>query len=381
MSETRFIATEGNVRKEIDSLNLSSITDVIIGYDARESSPLISSPLHKRFKENGINVHMLIPSNTPEMCYLSKYYGNAMLITASHNPPEYNGFKFFTNGIEVSKEDFRPGKVVVGHQSRPKYLDIYSTKIKNTKIVTCFDNLHKDKVIGFLEKIGVEYINIPGIISNEPIYNDNLKDSVITNNADYGIFFDPDMDRCLIINRKGEEISPDTIAYLFIKNCGLKNTVSTIDSSLRGNKCDIGRLHVIDYIKTHNSSFGHETSNHYYFPFNMLCSDGMYAAYSVMKFNIQNNIFSIPSTTNIFTKKNIHDILLPYRKIFVSDNTIKYRIDDNKWIILRQSETEKSLIRIITSNGFKVDGVRRESKYFDEKYNDVVIASLLESDK
>ncbi len=359
MSEIRFLATNDNIKKAIDGIDFCKIRNIIIGYDFRHSSLEVLKLLREVLIKNSVVIHAEMPSNTPEMCYLSKFCGNSIMITASHNPVEYNGLKFFVNGIETESNKLTEGYLFNDWELH-SYLDIYNHKLKNTKVITCLDYLHKDKVDEFFKKIGVEYIDIKNLIGTEPVYNTKIKEAILERKADYGVFFDPDMDRVLVVNNKGEEISPDTIAYLFIKNNGLKNTVSTIDSLLEGNKCDIGRLHVIDYIKSHNCSFGHELSNHYYFPFNILCSDGMYAVYSVMKHEIQTNLFQSPFTTNIFTKKKIYDIKLPFKKIFVSENTIKYRINDTEWIILRQSETEDSLIRIITTVGSK----EQESSWF-----------------
>ena len=75
--------------------------DTIVGYDNRHSSVPLMQELVKGLQEGGINVHLLGLVTTP-MYYFSWDYLNikcGIMITASHNPKEYNGFKFSYNGI------------------------------------------------------------------------------------------------------------------------------------------------------------------------------------------------------------------------------------------------------------------------------------------
>lgn len=349
MSELRFIVTEDNIQKAIDSIDFRNIRNIVIGYDFRPSSLKVLKLLKESLIKDNITIHAEMPSSTPEMCYLSKYCGNSIMITASHNPVKYNGLKFFVNGMEVESSNFTEG-YLFNDWKLHNYLDIYAHKLKDIKVVTCLDYLPRDKVDEFFKKIGIEYIDIEHLIGTEPIYNLNIKEAILKENADYGIFFDTDMDRVMIINNRGKKITPDTIADSIIKNNGFTNTVSTIDSSIKNNKCDIGRLNVINNLKHNNAFFGHEMSDHYYFPINMLCADGMFAFYLCVLYNIQENRFDEPLEIKVYSDKDIHNILLPYEKTFVSRNTVKYKINDREWIIFRRSETERRLIRVITNN-------------------------------
>ena len=76
-------------------------TEVIVGYDNRLSSPSIHEKLIKGLISTGINVLDLGLVTTPMLYFARKYLNNpfGIMITASHNPKEYNGFKFSFNNI------------------------------------------------------------------------------------------------------------------------------------------------------------------------------------------------------------------------------------------------------------------------------------------
>src|ERR671935_1264904 len=81
---------------------------IIIGHDGRNSSPILSKLVRSTINSAGLDVvdAELIP--TPCLQYATKYLGfnGGIMITASHNPPEYNGIKPIANdGVEISRED------------------------------------------------------------------------------------------------------------------------------------------------------------------------------------------------------------------------------------------------------------------------------------
>ena len=81
---------------------------IIVGYDGRKSSPILSKLVRSVINSAGLNVEnaRLIP--TPCLQYATKYlgYNGGIMITASHNPPDYNGIKpIATDGVEISRED------------------------------------------------------------------------------------------------------------------------------------------------------------------------------------------------------------------------------------------------------------------------------------
>src|ERR671938_414571 len=81
---------------------------IVIGYDGRNSSPIFSKLVRSAVNSAGLNVEnaKLVP--TPCLQYATKClgYNGGIMITASHNPPEYNGLKAIaSDGVEISRED------------------------------------------------------------------------------------------------------------------------------------------------------------------------------------------------------------------------------------------------------------------------------------
>src|SRR3989338_4095153 len=79
------------------------IYDCVVGYDCRLSSPSFSKSLIKGLTESGITVYD-IGITLSQICYFAQYYFRTrgmMMVTASHNPKEYNGFKFGTGYSET----------------------------------------------------------------------------------------------------------------------------------------------------------------------------------------------------------------------------------------------------------------------------------------
>ena len=80
-----------------------NITDCVVGYDSRESSPAFRDALIKGLTDSGITVYD-IGMTLSQICYFAQYYFRTrgmVMITASHNPKEFNGFKFGTGFSET----------------------------------------------------------------------------------------------------------------------------------------------------------------------------------------------------------------------------------------------------------------------------------------
>ena len=81
---------------------------ILVGYDGRKSSPLISKIVCSTLNFAGLDCHLagLIPTPCLEFATKNPEYDGGIMITASHNPPEYNGIKTIgSDGAEISRED------------------------------------------------------------------------------------------------------------------------------------------------------------------------------------------------------------------------------------------------------------------------------------
>jgi len=215
-------------------------TETVVAYDNRLSSPSLEENLVKGLIETGINVKRLGLATTP-MCYFAaNYFGcNAsMMITASHNPKEYNGFKFSYNGIHnaygasvkeiyeiITKGEFAEGNGIVEEVdiTRP-YIDLLLDNIKlgDRKIKVVYDcgngttSIIADQVFANLNVESIPLFNISdGTFPNhhpDPCVYANLtklKEKVLETDADLGIGYDGDGDRVGFIDNEGNMIETD----------------------------------------------------------------------------------------------------------------------------------------------------------------------------
>ena len=216
------------------------LNKTVLAHDNRLSSPIIKENLLKGLIDSGITVYDLGLASTP-MCYFATNYYNvntSMMITASHNPKEYNGFKFSYNGIHnafgdqvreiydiIEKKDFVDGQgKVIPKDIRSEYIKLLTSNIKlgKRKIKVVYDcgngttSIIADDIFKQLNVEAIPLYNISdGSFPNhhpDPCVEENnkdLKEMVIKNKADLGVGFDGDGDRVGVIDEKGNMIDID----------------------------------------------------------------------------------------------------------------------------------------------------------------------------
>ncbi len=214
--------------------------ETLVGYDNRISSPIIEENLVKGITESGINVVRLGLVTTPMY-----YYGWDLLnikcgvmITASHNPKEYNGFKFSYNGIHnaYGKDVYNLYDTIINKNFTSGNGTIINKDIKSEYIKLLWENIElgnrKLKVVydcgnGTTSIVAKEVFNNPNIEfipifadSNpefpnhhpDPCVEENLaylKKKVLETHADVGIAFDGDGDRVGVVDEKGNMVEID----------------------------------------------------------------------------------------------------------------------------------------------------------------------------
>lgn len=212
----------------------------VVAYDNRLSSPSLEEHLVKGLTDTGVNVIRLGLATTP-MCYFAtNYYGTnaSMMITASHNPKEYNGFKFSYNGINnaygkevkeiydiITNGNFATGKGTIENKDITKpYIHLITDKLslgpRHIKVVYDCGNgttsIIADKVFANLNVESIPLFNISdGSFPNhhpDPCIYENLtklKEKVLETKADLGIGYDGDGDRVGFIDNQGNMIETD----------------------------------------------------------------------------------------------------------------------------------------------------------------------------
>ena len=246
---------------------------LIVGYDARTSSPMLAKAVISGLNATGCNVLFAGMAPTPALQYSVKNHrtDGAVIITASHNPPEYNGIKVVWNdGIELSREQEieieniffdkklryaewnELGKLQTLSGIIDEYVEAIKTHVDVAKIVSKHFHVVVDAansvaalaIPKLLREIGCRVTTINADIDGtfpgrlpEP-RPENLKDLSLTVRAvgaDLGVAFDGDADRSIFVDEKGEVHWGDkTFALVekyFLKNHPGEKIVSPVSSS------------------------------------------------------------------------------------------------------------------------------------------------------
>lgn len=284
---------------------------VLVGRDARESSPEIHEYLIKGITDAGADVYDLGLSTTPMVYFATGKYGYtaSVQITASHNPREYNGLKVsrenalpvgFDNGLGQIKEWTETREIVPAATKgsvynidvKAEYIEFllkYKKDISNLKIGMDISNgmaalLIKDILGGAPLYI---YDELDGTFPNHeanPLVQENvadLKKLVKENGCDIGVIFDGDADRVMFVDENGRFISPDLMIALmghyFLEERGEKGAVL---QDIRSSKAvgeyltpmgaqmhtwKVGRAFAAHKLREINGVYGGELAGHYYF--------------------------------------------------------------------------------------------------------------------
>lgn len=212
---------------------------IIVGYDGRKSSPILSKLIRSVINSAGLDVAdaSLVP--TPCLQYATKYlgYNGGIMITASHNPPDYNGIKpIAADGVEISRQDELKVEGIYYSNKFPKF-DGFGQDLVNESVIGCYEdtvlalvdveeirsrefkivmdtgNGAQASVAPFLaQKLGCKVITINGDIDGnfpgrgpEPSTENLDLLSIIVKDAkaDFGIAYDGDGDRSIFCDEKG----------------------------------------------------------------------------------------------------------------------------------------------------------------------------------
>lgn len=221
-----------------------NIVKTVVAYDNRLSSVELEENLVKGLIESGINVYRLGLASTPMCYYASNYFdvNCSVMITASHNPKEYNGFKFSFDGISnacgssvmeiydiIINKDFVNGNGTISNVDiEDAYINLLTNNInlpKKLKIVyDCGNGTTSIIAKKIFDRLNVEYIPLYDISDGsfpnhhpDPSVEENLRGlekTVVENKASLGIAFDGDGDRVGVVDEKGNMIDIDK--YLII---------------------------------------------------------------------------------------------------------------------------------------------------------------------
>ncbi|MDR2009474.1 MAG: phosphomannomutase/phosphoglucomutase [Bacteroidales bacterium] len=301
---------------------------ILVGRDVRESSPEIFEYLIKGITDAGVDVYDAGLTTTPMIYYSTAKFGfdASVMITASHNPAEYNGLKVsgknakpigLDNGLNKVKNlmetvEIEPSPIkgkVHSINIKDTYIDFlkqYVPKITNFKIsIDCSNGMAALIIKDLLGNIPKYiYDELDGRFPNHeanPLIAKNIVDlqrHVRDNKSDIGVIFDGDADRVMFVDEKSEFISPDlmiaVLAHYFLEEKGLKGKVI---EDIRTSKAvgeyieqfgsemvmwRVGRAYAATKLKEVNGIYGGELAGHYYFRDFYYSDSGMMACLLIL---------------------------------------------------------------------------------------------------
>ncbi|HXV67242.1 MAG TPA: phosphomannomutase [Nitrosopumilaceae archaeon] len=373
----------------------------VIGHDTRPSSEMIHETAIAALLQCGIDVFNLGMAPTPVIFRESRKYNAGIIVTASHNPQEWNGLKFILDGRGINEGELNT--LTTDQNNSSPNIGI-ETKIESSYIDEAAKIIGKvegaPKVIvdvggggarnvapELLKKIGcqVKIINenLEGCSRGPDPTADDLNELIANSKGAIGFAFDLDGDR-LVVVKDGKKLSPDITLGLGVAKSlelGYKKFVLSIDSSVavekfiikKGGKVQrskVGEANVIELmLQTQSQAGGEGSSGGFILPEFNYCRDGILTSgliASMLGTKIFEEILNFMGgyhqvRDKIKIDSNLHDKTLEmlhesfskkYEKIIAMDG-IKSIIDEDSWVLVRKSNTE-DIIRIsVESNNIE----------------------------
>lgn len=368
----------------------------IVGHDNRLSSPAIHKALIRGIIDSGVSVIDLGLVTTPMYYYAKIYYNiyTGIMITASHNPKEYNGFKISFSKIgnaygpliDEFKKFTYAGKFIDGHgqiekaniksaylQNFKKCIDLGNRKIK--VVVDCGNGTGSIIIKEVLDMFNVDYEllycqsdgNFPHHIA-DPAVSENMVDlgkKVIETGADFGIGIDGDADRVGVVTETGKYITSDLLMLIIYRSIAstMKEKKALFD--VKCSKTLIDGLKAINIKpimnRTGNSycnlkmqegdfSFGGEYSGHFFFRDKYQgFDDGIYAGIRIIEILSKNDKKFSQLLDNINKYYSTEEIKIKVRE----DNKFQIVEEVKKYVISKKYDyNDMDGVRVEFIDGF-----------------------------
>ncbi len=366
---------------------------VIVGCDTRTSSGAMKQAVTAGLLAAGARSFDAGVLPTPTLAKATTEFDAGVMITASHNPPEYNGIKLLNpDGSAFSpNQQHQIEEMVLNDslatsswdrwQSPGAYHDAIDHHIKS--ILASFPGEFKLRVAldcgggaasvitpRLLEKMGCEVLALnctPNGFFPRPAEptEANLADlmKVTTESgADVGIAHDGDADRLMAVDDRGRFIPGDKLLVLLAREMGARQVVTTLDASMAIDEAGfivtrtgVGDNHVSEELKR-GGDFGGEPSGSWIFPKNSLCPDGIYAAAQLVslasRYKLSRLVDSLPAYPMLRGNVAADGVAMPeleHRLAACMKPVSTSRMDgirlsmDGGWLLIRASGTEPKI--------------------------------------
>ena len=374
------------------------VESVVIGYDARSTSESIAASVSKAVQDAGANSYSIGLSGTEEVYWATANFGFSagIMITASHNPIDYNGLKIVKNGSKpLNKQEFAnikrlaESKVFSNKHAKGKFFKIaevarqsYLEKILNfiqlgslkpLKIVLNTGNGAGGPtlraLVSLIEKSGtktnIRIINekpdptFPQGIPNPLLLENQSKTSeiVIKEKADFGIAFDGDFDRCFFFDDKGKFIKGEYIVGLLAQSFLAKqkqaavvydpritwNVVDQIEAA--GGKAILsktGHIFIKRAMRKNKAIYGGELSAHHYFRDFAYCDSGMIPWLLMWELISKNS-------------KSLREMIEVRQRHFISSGELNFEVTDpEKCLLCARTSFNEGALEINEIDGISI---------------------------
>ena len=305
---------------------------ILIGKDTRISGYMFESALEAGLVASGVDIRLLGPMPTPGVAYLTRTFRAAagIVITASHNPYDDNGIKFFSadgdklpDDVELAIETAidrplktvdaaRLGKVKRIDDAAGRYIEFCKASIPATMslaglkiVIDCANGATYNIAPYVFEELGATVVTIgaspDGFNINRDVGStkpDALAERVLAEQADLGIAFDGDGDRLMMVDAKGQVVDGDALIYIIARsrlaagllrgpvvgtlmsNLGLEMALRQLDVSFERTK--VGDRYIMEHLKSTDGVLGGEPSGHIICRDRTSTGDGIVAALQVL---------------------------------------------------------------------------------------------------
>lgn len=377
---------------------------VVIGKDTRISGYMLESALEAGFSSAGVNVFLTGPIPTPAIAYLtrSRKADFGVIISASHNPYDDNGVKFFSSkGLKLSDEieceieslidqkmeivlSNKLGKAQRAENYVKQYIEFCENTFSRgltlkglTIVLDCANGATYHIAPTIFSALGANII----VVNDKPnglninkkagsIHPKNLQSAVVSHNADMGIAFDGDGDRVIMVDQNGTLVDGDQLLYLiaqfYIKE-GYKfgGVVGTHMTNLAFEerckmqsipfvRANVGDRYVSAELDRRNWLLGGESSGHIIVKNLHTTGDGIISALQVLSFLVKNKRSLKDALEEIKLYPQILINIPTENKVNLKSRVVKDAIKESESImkgmgrvLIRASGTQP-LVRVMT---------------------------------
>ena len=391
--------------------SIQPVGDILLARDSRPHGKELYNSIADTLTSMGRNVIDcgIIPTPTAQFIIKDKKLSGGIVVTASHNPIEWNGLKFLdSDGCFLNANKMKEllsgtpkettnnkGKVIESRNSYQDHIDnilnlncIDIDKIKSKKFKVALDTVNGAAYKALPELLNALNCNIVKIHCNndgtfprgtEPIpsHLEDLSKTVINHKADIGFATDPDADRLAIVDNHGEPIGEESTLVLALESYlkyyqDSQKVVTNLSTSMAVDviahqynftveRSSVGEINVVEKMKELGSTIGGEGNGGVILEESHLGRDSLVASALILNHLAQSDIpfdkilESTPRFTMIKDKITLqHDVDFNHIKSLFKNDDISFIECDglkviwkDKWVHIRKSNTEP-IIRIIS---------------------------------